>query len=305
MAESTALQVAPTADTPIYVIGARANALMSLAALAPGLGEAELKVALHLASIEDPVHHSAKASSRQIAGATRLSRSNVQRALDSLNRRRLIAIREGTATRAAAYLLNFTQTTAFRGGPAVGPPPAQMALPGGPAAGPPVWATIPPESDGVASQQGHPFQPVAPVDISIEPISIIDRLLSSRPNHFDKATLAQAEKWVHGYMAKFSPIPNPHPPDPYILAQLLAVADLPTIEWLISELMVERKPPGQTYAWFVTVALQRIHGIQPQVLKARRAALRIARRPQAPEPTQDNLEFAGDLIADLTKAKGM
>lgn len=299
-AETSPNPINPGLD-PIYVIGARTAALMSLAALAPGLSEAELRTALYLASIEHPVHHSAAASSRQIARTTRLARSNVIRALDSLNRRFLITTRGGTATRSSHHTLNFTQTTAFQGGPAVGPPPQpnpsalvlQQDHPSEP--------LLP----GVVLQQDHPSGPVAPVDISIEPISILDRMLNSRPSHFDKTTLAQAGAWVHGYMTKLGDIPNPHPPDPYILAQFLAISDWENLKGLLRNLMAERKRPGQSYAWFVTVALQRIHGVQPQVLKARRADLRIARRPQAPEPTQDNLKFAADLVAGLAKAKGM
>ncbi len=48
-------------------MGSDAQAFRSLAALAPGLSEAELRLALYLASIQDPATHTAKASSRQIA----------------------------------------------------------------------------------------------------------------------------------------------------------------------------------------------------------------------------------------------
>ena len=64
------------------------QALRSLIALAPGLTEAELKVCLYLAGIQDPEHHSCRASSREIAEKTRLARANVVRAIDTLNARR-------------------------------------------------------------------------------------------------------------------------------------------------------------------------------------------------------------------------
>ena len=160
----------------------------------------------------------------------------------------------------------------------------------------------------MVSQRHHSFEPQAPLETSIEPNPIIDRILNSRPSHFDKTTLTEAGRWIHGYMTKFGPTPQPAPPDPHILAQLLAVSDWGNIQGLLHHLMAERQPAGEKYAWFVTVALQRIHGIRPDTLKARRADLREVKRPKSPkppEPTQDNLEFAGDLIADLAKAKGM
>jgi len=302
----TSPKPAPESSPPDYLLSeARAGALLSLVALAPGLGEAELRVCLYLASIENP-GHGARASSRQLAKATRLSRSNVQRALDSLNQRCLIATREGTATRSGSYLLNFTHTVAFKGGLTVGPPPAQMSLSGGPVVGPPVWATLPPVPGGVASQQGHPSEPVPPVDISIQSDSILDRVLTAKPTHFDRRDLSELRPWVDGYWRQFGPLGrDAHPLDDTLLAQLLTVAPLEQLIRLLKALFEERKKPELSPGWFITIALQREHGIEPAATKARRADLRIARRPQSPQPTQDNLEFTAGLIGDLAKAKGM
>jgi len=56
-------------------------------------------------------------SSRNIAKATKLARSAVVRAIDSLtNRQLLLTTRQGTATRPSAYQLNFL-LTAKMGGP--------------------------------------------------------------------------------------------------------------------------------------------------------------------------------------------
>jgi hypothetical protein len=65
--------------------------------------------------------------------------------------------------------------------------------------------------------------------------------------------------------------------------------------------MAERKPPGYSYAWFISVALQRIHGVQPAALKARRAQLRIVDR--APRQAAPGPQFTQDLLAGLLKAK--
>lgn len=110
------------------VAQAHAQALLSLAALALGLGEAELRVAVYLALIADPLDHTSKASSRRIAEATRLGRRAVQRAVDSLTRRCLVTTRQGTATKPSGYLLNFTQTVALAPGVA-GTPPVRTSCP--------------------------------------------------------------------------------------------------------------------------------------------------------------------------------
>lgn len=60
----------PVVVDNIIVIKNRAAALLSLAVIAPGLSEAELRTALYLASIADPLQATAAASSRQIAQAT-------------------------------------------------------------------------------------------------------------------------------------------------------------------------------------------------------------------------------------------
>ena len=38
---------------------------------------------------------------------------------------------------------------------------------------------------------------------------------------------------------------------------------------MLQDLMAERRQPGDSYGWFVAVALQRILGISPQQVKAR------------------------------------
>jgi hypothetical protein len=92
-------------------------------------------------------------------------------------------------------------------------------------------------------------------------------VLRSKPAHFDKAAIERGRKWLHGYIATISrdprepQDPNAHPPDDFIVAQFLALAEWSRLEKLLRDLFHERKRPGQTYGWFVTVGLQRIHGI--------------------------------------------
>ncbi|HXE11877.1 MAG TPA: hypothetical protein VN633_07150, partial [Bryobacteraceae bacterium] len=48
-----------------------------------------------------------------------------------------------------------------------------------------------------------------------------------------------------------------------IMAQFLTVAEWPRLEARLCDLAAERKEAGYSYGWYVTVALQRIHGLSP------------------------------------------
>jgi hypothetical protein len=143
--------------------------------------------------------------------------------------------------------------------------------------------------------------PAPPVDIESDSISDsgLDRMLTATPEKTDPEDLKAVREWVHGYQCKFGRDPDPHAPDARILAQLLAVASPAQIRAVIYELMAERKEPGHSYAWYVTVMLQRIHGIKYQAVKAAREAWKVHKgRPTA------SLDTAA-LIGDLAKRKAL
>jgi len=112
---------------------------------------------------------------------------------------------------------------------------------------------------------------------------VIDRILLARPKQFSEADIQRARGWMHTYAGKLPhrEVPQPHPPDDTMVAQFLAVAPWPRLEALLYDLMAERKECGYNYAWFTSVALQRIHGIKPQALKEAREQLRAIRRGPA------------------------
>ena len=138
--------------------------------------------------------------------------------------------------------------------------------------------------------------------------------------------LRELRRWVYGYHCKRGRDPDPHPPDDKILAQLLAIAPLYRLVNLIETLTGEPKKDDNCpygYGWYATVAAQRIHGISAEMFKARKAELRIAKKPPAPaiEGTQEPLPlakaaaaaaspapadpaFAQELITDLKKRVG-
>lgn len=261
-----------------------------MAQLARGLKEAELRVLLALDALDPgPPVHGVRISSRKLAELAGIARSNVVKALDSLDTRAIITIRQGTATKAAGILLNYAKTVPIERGPVVGPPRSQNETTPvlfqdhpGPVLGPPGGPTVrppPTENKGLTGAADR-------VDISNDSIRLIDRLLKANPKRIEPAKIETARRWLHGYQAKLGRERDPHPPDDRIVAQFLSIADWPILERLLYDLMAERKEPGYSYAWFVSVALQRIHGVQPATLKARRAELRVVKAGHTAEPPQ-------------------
>jgi hypothetical protein len=121
------------------------------------------------------------------------------------------------------------------------------------------------------------------------PMAIIEQVLAAKPRDWDAGELKEARKWVQGYQCavgdKFnaSPKRNRNPPDDDILAQILTAAgSLANLIGLWHTLNGRREPPGDSYGWYVAVALDLIHGIKPKVQKQVRQQLRIARKPSPP-----------------------
>ena len=280
--------------------------LQRLAVLAPTLKEAELRVLTYLtAEDERSQHQGVRASSRQIAKACNLARSNVVPALDDLATRGLIAIRQGTATRAAAYMLRFLDV-AQMSGPAVGP----GIIPGGLVTGPPpdLFQDHPGPGSGPPSTENAALPratPAVDIDGVLTLEGIIDRLHRASPKTIEPDTLIAARRFLHGYMAKLATDEvrrqgPPHPPDDKIVAQFLAMGDgvggWPRLQNLLYELMAEKKTP-YSYGWFLAVAAQRIHGVSPSALKQRRAELRLVRDRQAVNAATDLQQIHEGLVA--------
>lgn len=233
-----------------------------------------------------------RASSRDLASACKVSRSNVQHAVDALASRSLITTREGTATSPATHRVNITET-ARMGGPATGPPPGVAAAPPlalfqghpGPLTGPPPTENTPLTAAAAA------------LSISSASALLIDRVLSAKAKDFDQAIVSHFRAWLHGYMSKLGrddrnqPIKDPHPPTDDLVAQFLAIADPRRLGTMLDSLLLDRQT-CYSYGWFVTVALQRVHGIHFREQKEIRAALVDVKRQQryaADAPTQAEL----------------
>ena len=235
------------------------------------------------------------ASSRDLEAATKTARRAIQRAIDGLTTRGLIAVRQGTATKAAAYIVRILELLPMSGAPKT--PPAQ------------------PEDEQVAlfGTKGGAFRTPPPhenaADPEAEPVDIegfnsttstldprLKKIFQRRPEQFSPAALDQARRGLHGHMRKFGIEANAHPPDDKITARFLACGEdaggWPRLQALLTDLMNERKRP-RTYGWFVTVALQRIHGIKPAEVKNQQAALKLVRSRAANAGNGDAADTAG------------
>lgn len=298
-----------------YLLSAASDAICRLVALAPKLTEAELRILLHLCplAVKDE-WRTAQASLRDIAVATGCARSNIRAALRRLSTRKLITVRTGKPNRPTAIILQFLKTVELGGSMADPPAPPGGSTanpPGGPTTIPPpllgVSATIPrtgPTADPPATEtKGLEDGNRSAFDIDYDPIQIIDRLLTARPSDFPADRRRDARRWLHGYQAKMSRDRSTaeKPPDEKLIAQFLSVAEWPRLEAMLYDLLAERQEPGSRYAWYVSVALQRIHGIQPEALRAAREAkksgtapprLRVVKPPpREPDPAPPELPW--------------
>lgn len=286
------------------------NWASALADLAPTLKEAELRVILELARRQLTSPGGVRASGRDIARACKTGRRNIQYALDSLTTRGLITARQGTATTAATYRVNAFDTVLL-GGVATTPPPPQQGVLGGVFTTPPlaslrrhpgdVTTPPPPESTRLTAA-------AASVEISTASLAILDRVFSATGAKTDPEDLRTFRAWLHGYMSKLGrddnnqPLRNPHPPDDKLVAQFLAADEPKALGTMLDALMLERQT-CQSYFWFVTVALQRRHGIGWQETKRARQALRIVKAGNKPDTHAP--DYAQQLALDLARRKAM
>lgn len=296
------------------------QALYALATLAPTLSEAALRLLIELTrrGLERP-DLSFKASSRDLAAAAKCSRRHMFEALASLENSGLILTRRGTSSAPSAFRLTYLETLSMGGAPAAPPLVPHGHHPGTPAAPPlvpyghhPGAPAAPPPIENATLFDNPP----PPLDIEEESIvRIFDRVSKAKPADHDPDTLQEAREWLHGYHAKFGRTPNPHPPDHRILSQILAIAPLPSLKAVLYDLMAERREPGASYAWYLTVLLQRLYGFSPGAQTQARTTLKLIQNPQiartptppAPEktPPRESDVDAQDLVNRLAQAKTM
>jgi hypothetical protein len=251
------------------------------------------------------------ASSRDLEVATKTARRAIVRALDALETRGLIATRQGTPRSPAAHLLRFLEVAQIpKGGGVFGTPPLPVEK-----SGQAVFLEHLSGAIGTPPPTENQQLPAIAAAVDSEGVitlgGIIDRLARAKAKGIDPSILAAARRFLHGYRCKFPPqdeVGKPHPPDDRITAQFLSMGDgsggWPRLERMLYDLMAERKTAGSSYAWFVTVAAQRIHGIDPQMLKRKRAELRLIRDRQREDAARNEPPSAQQLNAAIAAAAG-
>jgi hypothetical protein len=135
----------------------------------------------------------------------------------------------------------------------------------------------------------------------------IDRLQKAKRADFEDSIFEAARMKIASHHARYAREGNRLPglPDDAITAQFLAVAEWPRLEALLCDLAAERKEAGYSYGWYVTVALQRIHGLSPTRVREMRAQLKASAKAKSnvavvPRPTP----FRGSEAAFRRKPSG-
>lgn len=270
-----------------------------LAALASSLTAAELRVLLDLAvRAETSAAWTVTASSRDLSRTTGLVRASVQAALDSLHRQQIIESSGGSATQLSAHRLLCFSEEHQRSGLMVRPEVAQTPGQGGPNF----------EPDPNQFSTGYEVRLLErasarteSIDSEIDIEKLIDRLQKAQKGDFEESLFEQARQQIASHHTRYARKENRLPglPDNAITAQFLAVADWPKLKALLADLAGERKEAGHSYGWYVTVALQRLHGISPEQarqIRARRkhSFTQEAKGTEVPRPTPLSVRAGAD-----------
>ena len=141
---------------------------------------------------------------------------------------------------------------------------------------------------------------------------MIDRIQNSKKGDFDDEVFEAARNLIASHHAKFARegYQMPGLPDDQITAQFLAIAEWPRLCRMLHDLLTERQQTSYSWGWYVTVALQRIHGISPDKLRQVREKLRNTETPRAgtgspmPVPSRIRPAFAsGDCSPALERKR--
>jgi hypothetical protein len=133
----------------------------------------------------------------------------------------------------------------------------------------------------------------------------IDRLHKSKKVDFDETLFEFARSRIASHHAKFARPENrlASLPDDTITSQFLAVAEWPKLEAMLVDLASERKEAGHSYGWYVTVALQRIHGISPERLRELRVRLKSGISRSTLVPSREAINRKPPAVVEVEQLK--
>ncbi len=149
---------------------------------------------------------------------------------------------------------------------------------------PPLDISIDPITDSIDRLQVAGEPPPTPNDSDPpalrEAKSLLQQLHTAKPANFPTQELDHVRMWLSQLMRKYGPNgPNPKVADEWIAAQLLTIAPVARLTQLFYDLQCEDRNSlanAAKYAYFVTLAAQRLRGISPTAL---RQARQLARSP--------------------------
>jgi len=134
----------------------------------------------------------------------------------------------------------------------------------------------------------------------------LDRVVSiSHGRKFAGDEITHARGWLMSYMAKHPPKSGKLPaaaPDDAIVRQFLSIAAPAALQNVLFDLHSDGyggTPAGESWGWFISVALQRIWGVSPQRLRQRREQARAQRKPE-----QRVMPFAAAAAATAANSGG-
>lgn len=138
----------------------------------------------------------------------------------------------------------------------------------------------------------------------------VTQLLTARGSDFDSRVIEEARKAVTGYQRSKLARPenrNIPPPTDDLVAQILTACEgnLSRLQRLIEDLAADRVPAGYSYGWYRTIALEKIHSIEPKVLRQRSRELSEVKAKQRTE-AQLPLEgpgFRDELLRDIVRTR--
>jgi hypothetical protein len=306
------------------------DAIMRLAVLAPTIGEADLRLLLYLTAAPANDDGTISASTRQIEASAGLARRNIQAAIRRLADRGLITCDGGSATRSCSFALSFLRTTVLpgRGVTATPPPLSQTSLFKKSVEKSGVIPTPPPLLGGVTAtpEGGVTATPPLNEESSIyEPRSkehapahgsesdydkrinrtsdLYERIAKAKPESYDSDEIRNVRSLLCGYWRRMRTEPDALPPPDKLCAEMLTIASFPRIKQELDKLWQKRKKPDRSYRWFVTVLLEKIHGIEPATSGKALSDLRIVQK-HYPKPEQQALlsDEEREQIIDLDAA---
>jgi hypothetical protein len=275
------------------------------------LKETALRVLLHLAAKAEAERSTTiRASSREIADATKAERRNVQHAIDDLTHRGLLHAHEARrAKEARTYDLAFLEvaTTPQTSGVNLTPLPrvtGVIATPGVASIQRLTGVNLTP-LDPPGLGESMPRDPRARIDLKPDTREILDRVFSTNVTRtIPRDVLQEFRRLVTHVAAKLGRAYD-RPPDNESMARLVhACGSTQALHWLMLEMQRESRQPGESPMWWVTVALQRIHGIDAKTQAIWRAQEKAARQPQlvtADTPTEQEELDTADLQAEILK----